>query len=121
MRFRGAAGSFTPIRGWRHNGDPRLAPLRRSSAGAYKPILPWLLYADHRLAPMRRSLTVAVTDNTSAFATHCSPPRAAETGQSSKELPTPPNGVGSSAVQAYLQFALRLNTVRGSTANVHVR
>src|SRR3989442_10661547 len=60
MRFRGAAGSFTPIRGWRHNGDPRLAPLRRSSAGAYTPILLWLLYADHRLAPIRRSLT-AVT------------------------------------------------------------
>src|SRR6266446_4569360 len=57
MRFRGAAGSFTPIRGWRHNGDPRLAPLRRSSAGAYTPILTWLLYADHRLAPIRRSLT----------------------------------------------------------------
>src|SRR3989442_14818848 len=57
MRFRGAAGSFTPIRGWRHNGDPRVAPLRRSSAGAYTPIFAWLLYADHRLAPMQRSLT----------------------------------------------------------------
>ena len=37
---------YTPIIGWRHYDDHRLAPLRRSTAGAYAPIINWLLYGD---------------------------------------------------------------------------
>jgi hypothetical protein len=39
-------GAYAPIIWWRHYGDHRLAPLRRSSAGAYAPIINWLLYGD---------------------------------------------------------------------------
>jgi hypothetical protein len=42
----GADDAYTPIIGWRHYGDHRLAPLRRSCAGAYAPIINWLLYGD---------------------------------------------------------------------------
>jgi hypothetical protein len=36
------AGSFTPVTDWRHNADPALEPMRRSSGGANTPIPEWL-------------------------------------------------------------------------------
>ncbi len=53
-----------PIPGWRHYGDPRVAPLRRSRPGSITPIRNWRLYADPGLAPIRRSLTTAKEDVT---------------------------------------------------------